>query len=112
MRSEIAQPCIGPSESALRIRRSSVPCGRSSLSSPIGVSPLALLQDYKVGLVEAQEERVDGWTGGRVDGWTGGRELLRRRLRSETLTSDLRPHAVTAITAIRSTGPPVHPSTR
>lgn len=32
-RSEMAHPCCGPTASVLRIRRSSVPCGRSSRSS-------------------------------------------------------------------------------
>src|SRR5262245_54818732 len=40
-RSEIAQPCIGPSERAFRISRSSVPCGRSRRSLVLwsGMSP-------------------------------------------------------------------------
>ena len=53
IRSEIAHPCMGPSETAFRISRSSVPCGRSSFCSSTGF-PLSLLQEDAKLHVEVQ----------------------------------------------------------
>src|SRR2546426_12212417 len=41
MRSEIPQPCCASGDRALRMSRSSVPCGRSMRSPPIGLPPFA-----------------------------------------------------------------------
>src|SRR5580658_9100564 len=63
-RCEIAQPCCGPSAKVFRIRRSSVPCGRSIRAlSMIGVAPLCFYgEEYAAFHIEAQGEkrRVSG----------------------------------------------------
>jgi len=51
MRKEIAQPCCGPSAMALRMRISSVPCGRSMRSPAMPVQ-----KNIIIALVEVQEE--------------------------------------------------------
>src|SRR5262249_17235725 len=53
MRSAIAQPCCGSSAMAFRIRRSSVPCGRS-------LAPLSLRQESTPSPVEVQGEAGGG----------------------------------------------------
>ena len=62
MRSEIAHPCCGSSDSALRMSRSSVPCGSSSfpLRRCVGHarSLLASTRENIALLVEAQGERL------------------------------------------------------
>src|SRR5215208_6113776 len=62
MRSEMAQPCCGSSANVLRMRRSSVPCGRSIRSSPM--AHRLVLHFYTSSLpptgVEAQDKRQGG----------------------------------------------------
>src|SRR6266487_6804373 len=57
MRSEIAHPCCGPSAIALRINRSSVPCGSSTRADSVTWPPLRLRQESTRSLVEVQGKR-------------------------------------------------------
>src|SRR5580704_10852280 len=59
MRSEMAQPCCDSNASVRRIKRSSVPCGRSILFCAIGgVPPVTSTRDNTHTLVEVQGESL------------------------------------------------------
>src|SRR5437762_5087517 len=85
MRLAIAHPCLGSSETVLRIKRSSVPWTKSF--------GFAILWLSTIRIVDCQGLAIRRWSLLRYLGdqrdWTGSRDLLRDRQRSEEHTSEL-----------------------
>src|SRR4029453_15890827 len=79
-RSEMAHPCRGSKASVLRMRRSSVPCGRPVCGIGV-IGPLVLRQEGSASLVEVQDER-NGFEEEPITPDWGGRVSSKSSLRS------------------------------
>src|SRR4029453_5398068 len=81
-RSEMAHPCRGSKASVLRMRRSSVPCGRPVCGIGV-IGPFLLRQEGSASLVEVQDER-NGFEEERITPDCAGRVASKLSLRDCT----------------------------